>query len=183
MRNCVLIPLVVICALVPAAACSQLPPVYCGQWGSYGTGPGQFNYPMGVAVDASGNVCVSDYMNSRIQKFTSGGGYITQWGSYGTGPGQFGYPFGIAVDASGNVYVSDANNSRIQKFTNSGGYITQWGSSGGGHGQFNQPRGVGVDASGNVYVVDTENHRIQKFGYGPTAVQNTTWGRVKSMFR
>jgi hypothetical protein len=52
-----------------------------------------------------------------------------------------------------------------------------------GQGQFYWPSSVAVDASGNVYVADTYNHRIQKFCYVPTAVQNTTWGRVKSMFR
>jgi DNA-binding beta-propeller fold protein YncE len=68
-------------------------------------------------------------------------------------------------------------------FTSSGGYITQWGSEGTGPGQFEYPCDVAVDASGNVYVADEMNSRIQVFCYGQTAVQNTTWGRVKSMFR
>ena len=62
-------------------------------------------------------------------------------------------------------------------------YCTQWDSEGGEPGQFSWPLGVAVDASGNVYVADNGNHRIQVFCYGQTAVQNTTWGRVKSMFR
>jgi hypothetical protein len=40
MRKCLVIPLVVICALLPAAAWSQLPPAYCTQWGSNGSGQG-----------------------------------------------------------------------------------------------------------------------------------------------
>jgi hypothetical protein len=64
-----------------------------------------------------------------------------------------------------------------------GEYITQWGSEGTGPGQFDDPWGVAVDASGNVYVADTNNSRIQMFCYGQTAVQNRTWGRIKSMFR
>jgi DNA-binding beta-propeller fold protein YncE len=101
----------------------------------------------------------------------------------GRGPGQFYNPYGVAVDASGNVYVAAVYNHRIQKFTTSGGYITQWGSNGSGQGQFYFPWGVAVDAGGNVYVADEMNNRIQMFCYGQTAVQNTTWGRVKSMFR
>jgi DNA-binding beta-propeller fold protein YncE len=62
---------------------------YLTQWGSFGTGNGQFNVPFGVAVDSFGNVYVADADNSRIQKFTSGGTYLTQWGSFGTGNGQF----------------------------------------------------------------------------------------------
>ena len=47
--------------------------VTCGtaitQWGSSGSGNGQFNAPDGVAVDGSGNVYVADTGNDRIQKF------------------------------------------------------------------------------------------------------------------
>ena len=60
---------------------------YLTQWGSYGSGDGQFNYPYGVAVDASGNVYVADLYNHRIQVFTSSGTYLTQWGTQGSGPG------------------------------------------------------------------------------------------------
>ncbi len=69
-----------------------------------------------MAVDSSGNVYVSDIGNSRIQKFTSTGTFITKWGSGGSGDGQFYYPFGVTVDSSGNVYVADTFNNRIQKF-------------------------------------------------------------------
>jgi DNA-binding beta-propeller fold protein YncE len=90
------------------------PPVYLTQWGSYGSGSGQFDAPIGVAVDASGNVYVADGNNHRIQKFTGNGSYLTQWGTQGTADGQFDGPFGVAVDASGNVFVSEYNNRRIQ---------------------------------------------------------------------
>ena len=50
-------------------------------------------------------------------------------------------------------------------------------------GQFSASRGVAVDASGNVYVADTDNNRIQEFCYPQTAVESTTWGRVKATFR
>ncbi len=75
---------------------------------------------MRVAVDASGNVYVTDARNNRIQMFTGNGAYLTQWGSsfeaYGSGDGEFHGPFGVAVDASGSVYVADSANYRIQVF-------------------------------------------------------------------
>jgi len=72
MRKCAVISLVVICTLLPAAAWSQLPPAYCTQWGSGGTGPGQFGYPYTVAVDASGNVYVAGTYRTR-NLFIQGG--------------------------------------------------------------------------------------------------------------
>ncbi len=43
--------------------------VYITQWGSLGSGSGQFEYPYGVAVDSNGNVYVADTDNNRIQIF------------------------------------------------------------------------------------------------------------------
>lgn len=90
--------------------------VVLGQWGSEGTGVGQFDLPGGICVDAAGNVYVADTGNHRIQKFSNTGTFLTQWGSFGTGAGQFRFPADVAVDDSGGVYVSDQSNSRIQKF-------------------------------------------------------------------
>jgi DNA-binding beta-propeller fold protein YncE len=42
---------------------------YAFEWGSFGTGPGQFNHPACVAIDGAGNVFVMDKDNSRVQKF------------------------------------------------------------------------------------------------------------------
>ena len=44
--------------------------VFVSQWGTSGTGDGQFFYPEGVAVAFDGSVYVSDYLNNRIQKFS-----------------------------------------------------------------------------------------------------------------
>jgi len=43
---------------------------YIASFGSYGTGPGQFNMPFDVAVDNTGNIYVVDSFNNRIQKFS-----------------------------------------------------------------------------------------------------------------
>jgi len=42
---------------------------YLGQWGTAGSGPGQFLNPTGIATDSQGNVWVTDTNNSRIQVF------------------------------------------------------------------------------------------------------------------
>jgi len=161
------------CTNTPICIASpQPPPCYITQWGTSGNGNGQFDSPVGVAVDSNGNVYVSDEGNNRIQEFSSTGAYITQWGGSGSGNGQFDVPYGVAVDSSG-VYVVDSYNNRIQKFSSTGTYITQWGGSGNGNGQFDVPYGIAVDSSG-VYVVDNSNSRIQKFSSTGTYI--TQWG-------
>ncbi|MBF0487899.1 MAG: hypothetical protein HQK98_07035 [Nitrospirae bacterium] len=144
------------------------------KWGSSGSGDGQFNQPIGIAVDSNGYVYVADLFNYRIQKFTSNGTFVTKWGSYGSGNGQFIIPEGLAADSNGYVYVADPTNNRIQKFTSDGTFVTKWGSSGSGDGQFNYARDVTVDSNGYVYVNDRNNSRIQKFTSDGTFV--TKWG-------
>jgi len=84
------------------------------EWGSYGTGPGQFDNVSDVAADSTNDIYVCDY--TRVQRFTSRGSYLQEWGEIGTGLRQLGAPQRIACDAAGNLYVTEANNHRVQKF-------------------------------------------------------------------
>ena len=151
------------------------------KWGTDTTSDGRFNIPIGVAVDSSTNVYVTDSFNSRIQKFDSSGNFILKWGSPGSGDNQFlGTPRRIAVDSGGNVYVTESlPSNQIKKFDSSGNFLTKWGSSGIGNGQFWYLEGIAVDSGGNVYAVDSGNNRIQKFipsGSPPSYTYDKQWG-------
>ena len=137
--------------------------IYTRQWGNEATtGSGVFSYPKGIAVDAAGDVYVTDNWNNDVQKFTADGAFLLRWGGAGTGDAQFDSPEKLAVDEDGYVYVVDGGNNRVQKFTPDGTFVLKWGSEGTGDGQFRSP--VGVAASGGaVYVTDGRNNRVQKF--------------------
>ena len=87
---------------------------YIDQWGSFGSGPGQFNLPWGAATDATGNVYVADWRNDRIQKFTADGEFLAAFGAPGYCEGQFQRPTQVVVDDEGYIYVSDWGNERVQ---------------------------------------------------------------------
>ena len=87
---------------------------YLGQWGSLGSGHGQFNLPWGAATDTSGNVYVADWRNDRIQKFTADGAFLASFGTPGYGEGEFQRPTQVAVDGEGHIYVADWGNERVQ---------------------------------------------------------------------
>ena len=97
-------------------------------WGTSGSGPGQFNNPIGITLDyARGYVYVTDTGNDRVQKFTRDGKFVTMWGSSGSGPGQFKTPIGIDEDESKqNVYVTDIGNNRVERFSSNGLFAGQW---------------------------------------------------------
>ena len=119
--------------------------VYMGQWGSWGVGNYNFQFPTDLCIDSNGNVYVCDSDNNRIMVYDYEGLYLRRWGSFSeVDVGKFNNPMGISADELNFIYVSDSNNNRIQKFTSAGVFVTTWGSSGLGNSQFNIPEGSGI---------------------------------------
>src|SRR6185437_15594134 len=79
---------------------------------------GYFANPLGVAVDASGNVFVVDNGDSSIREIPYSGGSYGAAISVGSG---FSFPYAVATDANGNVFVADAGHDSIKEIPYSGG--------------------------------------------------------------
>ena len=129
-----------------------------------GSGPLQFNTPIGIAVHpTTGQIYVADSNNHRIQVINDDFTYSHSIGSKGTAPGQLNYPWDVALDGVGNVYVCNTCNHCIDVFTSDGKYLRRFGSRGSGDGQLVYPSSITIDTHNMVYVAEYHNHRISVF--------------------
>jgi predicted secreted protein len=149
----------------------------------------KLNQPLGITVDASGNLYIADTYNQVIRKVDAGTGFITtvagngHLSAAGDGKGTFSgdggpatsaglsLPYAVAFDATANMYIPDSANNRVRMVTPAGviGTFAGTGAAGGsGNGgpanaaQLNAPTGVALDPAGNVYIADTQNTAIRK---------------------
>jgi DNA-binding beta-propeller fold protein YncE len=140
--------------------------------GGRGAGKGEFDSPIGIAVDPSGNILVADTNNGRIEKFSSTGAFLSIIGMKGSGHGQLGEPNGIAVDRAGNIYVAEVgSNHRVQKLAPDGTFIAEWKGPDLG---FYGPRRIAIGPDDSIYVVDQGHTRIVKFS--PDGHVLSSWG-------
>jgi len=136
-----------------------------------------FHQPWGVAVDAAGNLYISEFARVRkVNRFgtistVAGNGVAGFSGDGGPATSASLIPRGVAVDSAGNLYIADTDNNRIREVDPSGKISTVAGNgtagfSGDGGPAANAslfcPSGVAVDAAGNLYIADTFNWRIRK---------------------
>ena len=132
----------------------------------YLTTPGDFGAPQGVALDADGNVYVTDTLNNRVEIFDADGNFISLFGKHGDGPGYLSRPKGIAVDVDGHIWVADEMEDRLQVFDKQGDLLTYIGS---GHGelpgQFKALVGVAIDKKNRVFTTEQYPGRLQEFRY------------------
>ena len=139
----------------------------------------RFNSPIGITLDASGNLYVADSGNHAIRKIATNGDVTTFAGLAGTsgttdatgGSARFNSPKAITIDATGTFHVADSGNHTIRKITSAGVVTTVAGLAGtsgtangaGTTARFNNPSGIVTTPDGyNLYIADTDNHTIRR---------------------
>jgi acetyl esterase/lipase/sugar lactone lactonase YvrE len=137
--------------------------------------------PMSVALDAEGNLYVSEQRAHRVRRVDAETGVITTVvgtgaaGSSGDGGparrAQVNYPK-VAIDAAGNIYIGEVDGYRIRRIDARTGVITTVAGTGvqgfSGDGgpasaaQITRPFGLAFDGEGDLYFTDTEANRIRR---------------------
>lgn len=156
--------------------------VFITRWGESGgngfcgSGPGQFESPVSISIDRSGNVWVADFDTSYIQEFTPTGAYLRTVGGPGTIGGTFDGPQQLAFDSFGDLLVADTSNDRAQVLDPlNGSYGFAWGGPSGvvpGPGDFGSVGGVAVLPDDEVVVSDQNGGRIELFTFAAPAVSS-----------
>jgi DNA-binding beta-propeller fold protein YncE len=132
-------------------------------WGSRGTGQGQFNIVHGIAIDAQGNVYVGDEGNKRVQVFDSEGTFKTQFTNVGSptalcitpGPQQVLY---VAHTGDPDGMVDAA----IYKLELSGNVLGKFGSAGKLPKEFGLVNSIDCRNPNELLIGELSNWRVQK---------------------
>lgn len=134
-------------------------------FGTRGSGNGEFNLARDVAVAPDGRVYVVDTGNFRIQIFDRDGKFLKAFGAVGRQPGNFARPREIAIDKDGRVYVSDAAFGNLQIFDAEGQLLMHIGerSERDRPARYMLPTGIAVDRDGRIYMADEFFRRIDVF--------------------
>jgi len=159
------------------------------EFGSFGTGDGEFKSPSGLALDTGNDLLyVADTENDRIQIIDVDGNcsgsdeladnicFVDEFGTSGNGDGEFDSPTALVLDTGRDLlFIVDSGNDRIQIIDVNGNcgsdelandicFVDEFGSSGNGEGEFDLPSGLALDMGTDMlYVADTKNNRIQIF--------------------
>lgn len=132
------------------------------------TEPGRISKPLGIDLDAAGNLYVADVSAKTIMVYDRDGKFLRSL----AGPSYFNRLVSVTVDKKGErIYTVDIGGStaspethRVRVFdAHTGNHLFDFGKRGTGPGEFNLPRDVAIGKDNKLYVVDGGNFRIQIF--------------------
>jgi DNA-binding beta-propeller fold protein YncE len=132
-------------------------------WGSRGSGQGQFNIVHGIAIDAQGNVYVADEGNKRVQVFDSDGNFKTQFTNVGT-------PTALCITRGAQqvLYVAHTGDpdgmedAAIYKVDLQGNVLGKFGSAGKLPKEFSLVNSIDCRNESELLVGELANWRVQK---------------------
>ncbi len=142
---------------------------YIKAWGTYGTKPGQFIIPHGIAIDQKNIIYVADRQNNRIQLFDTNGNFIKELKN----DVQVEELPSIAIDNSNHLFAIDYDPTINNDSTTKGSTIFvfdpsqhvkyHFGASGSANRITSWFHDIAIDSKGNLYVGDITGLKVLKF--------------------
>ena len=127
-------------------------------WGGKGAGPGQFDQPHSILVNASNQLLVADRENHRVQLFDLNGTYITEWKFHGL-------PCGLLIGPDKQLYLASGFSGQILRLDANGKPVAMMGQPGPGPalGEFGEAHYMAIAPNTDIYVADTINAKLHRF--------------------
>jgi hypothetical protein len=157
------------------------------QWGTKGTGPGQFDTPHSIVIDRDDNVYVGDRGNRRVQIFDTDGNFVRQFtvdvapdfttrAVNGPTPRAgsvqgVGAPNALCIPPNQNAVLFLGESTwpgRVFKLALDGRVIGVIGRSGRGLKQFSGAHALACPTENDIYVAESSNWRVQKIVLRPS---------------
>ena len=126
-------------------------------FGGYGTQPGEFNRPAGIAFHGN-NIIVAEQDNCRVQQISKQGQYLSHFGEKGRLDRQLNHPCGLSIDSDGNILVANCDNELIKIFSAGGQFLSKIGK----EGCCTQPF-HGIQHDNYLIVSDSGDHSVKLF--------------------
>jgi len=122
-------------------------------FGSEGSNPGQFQWPVRIAIDSDNKVLVSDCEGNHISIFSHTGSFISRITCY--------KPYSITVSPDGYIIADCDNGTSIRVWSPTHQLISEFGKMGSQQGEFYKICGITINSTGTIYVVESVNKRLQ----------------------
>ena len=122
-------------------------------FGSKGSNPGQFQFPVRIAIDIDNKVLVSDYEGDHISIFSHTGNFISRITCNS--------PWSITVSPDGHIIADCDNDTSIRVWSPNHQLISEFGKKGSEQGEFDIIYGIAINSTGTIYVVEYYNKRLQ----------------------
>ncbi|MEO8367727.1 MAG: peptidyl-alpha-hydroxyglycine alpha-amidating lyase family protein [Candidatus Solibacter sp.] len=132
-------------------------------WGTRGSGPGQFDLPLSLAVDAKGSVYVADRGNKRIQVFDNEGAFQRQISNVGA-------PWAICISPGAHQFLYSSNSNdpttmdggEIYRLELDGTVLGKFGAAGKAAEEFGTVNAIDCRTPNELTVGEVGNWRVQR---------------------
>ena len=130
-----------------------------------------FDYPFSVAVDAAGNVWVTNFEGQSVTELTSSGGLAGDFNNTNTSGANFDFPGGVAIDATGNVWVTNEGTG-VTELTSTGALAGNFNNTNTPAANFEGPEALAIDAAGNVWVPNLVGNSVTELNSSGSLASN-----------